>query len=286
MASSGSAGPAAASSVQEGATRPAPVKKMGTQHVKGTCAKEIRAHQVRQRALSKAKKRQGESPETGGSKSYQESSPEWEAVGMMTDDETDPEQDVPEPPQIQKDYAEGKSKIKREPILAAWHRVVGRLMYTTAIKMAMMTANMLCGEAVPQAQLECDHPQWARRPGGNQYAKYEHCKKCKGRLWIERRSRQEQIDLMDRAQQRRNEQGARGQARAQAAPLKVKEELVYLKEVVPKKKKTQFETAEAASKAAENVEIARALQENNQVLQQMAEAVRMLAGRSSSSSGR
>ncbi|CAK0830782.1 unnamed protein product, partial [Prorocentrum cordatum] len=234
--------------------------KMAIQHVKGSSfAKEVRAHQVRQRAISKAKRNKAGSQEPSGPSSHLESSPEWEAVGMMTD-ESDQEQDT----------KETAGQVKRSPTLAAWHRVVGRLVYTMGARMAMMAANLLVGEMVPQAALECDHPQWARLKGANQYAKYEHCRKCKSRLWIERRSRTEQIDVLNRAQQRRNEHGDRNQARVESTPLTIKPELVYIKEVL-KKKKPEFETVEEASKTVENAEIARALRENNQVLQQMAE---------------
>eukprot|EP00959_Pyramimonas_sp_CCMP1952_P206409 4316719-Pyramimonas_sp.AAC.1 len=41
---------------------------------------------------------------------------------------------------------------------------------------------------------------------------------------------------MGRAQQRRNDPGGRDQARAEAAPLAIRSELVYLKEATPKEK--------------------------------------------------
>eukprot|EP00959_Pyramimonas_sp_CCMP1952_P359181 7520678-Pyramimonas_sp.AAC.1 len=60
----------------------------------------------------------------------------------------------------------------------------------------------MSGESVSEVALECDHPKWARRRGNNQYAKYEHCLKCKTRLCIERRSPQQVLDCLQRAQER------------------------------------------------------------------------------------
>ena len=251
-----------------------PVRKTGLAISKGSpsaLVKEAKALQ-RRRALEQTK-----DLEKGA----------WETVGMDEDcsEATDPEQD-------QKEMASGK--ISFAPVLAQWRRMALRIIFTVAAKMAMMSANQIGGEAVPEEALECDHPKHARRRGANQYAVFEHCRKCKTRLWIERRTPQEMEALLQRARDRRHEDRDRSpppQLIPDPPPLNIRSELVYKKEVPTRTQKTPTTAFASNLKPSKNDKVTaetdsaaesmvKALQENNKAIQQMAVAVQALATRS------
>ncbi|CAK0880901.1 unnamed protein product, partial [Prorocentrum cordatum] len=176
---------------------------------------------------------------------------EWETIGMDEGSEaTDPEPD-------QEELSTGK--IIFPPTMQTWRRMTLRAIWSSNAKATIMNANIMSGERAPEAALECDHPRWARRRGTNQYAKYEHCLKCKTRLWIERD---------------RHSDHTRPSAQAEPPPLAIKPEPVYKKTVTAPATKVKTEKGAQSSGPETTAKVLKALDDNNnKALQQMAEAV-------------